>query len=267
MQPDRTIKHFQQIGLLVSYLTLFSLPAGAQNSVGLAEIKQVVLDGLESGRATQLKIDDIDDQRAKLANEYRATLKQNTSLQKYNDILRQTIESQNNSIGELKRQIDSVSNLEREIVPLMSEMLDTLENFIALDIPFLAKERKNRVEGLKSLLSNGNISNSEKYRRILEAYQIENDYGRTIEAYEGVLTVDDGSERTVTFLKVGRVALLYQTLDTLQSYIWSQQQREWKRLDNSFNSEIHEGIKMAKELIPSDLMFVPIETSILSSAS
>ena len=267
MQQDRTITYLQPVYFLMFSLLFFSLTVSAQSVTSLDDVKRVVTDGLAEGSETQQKIDDIDDRRAKLANQYRATLKQNASLKKYNDMLRQTIESQKASINDLKQQIDRVSNLEREILPLMSEMLDTLENFIALDMPFLEKERKDRVQNLKALLADGDISNSEKYRRILEAYQIENDYGRTVEAYESILAGDDGTEKTVTFLKIGRIAFLYQTLDMTESYIWLQNRRVWTRLDSSYNSGISQGIRMAKELIPSDLMFVPIDTSNLNSTA
>ena len=54
-----------------------------------------------------------------------------------------------------------------------------------------------------ALMDRANVSVAEKYRRLLEAYQIELEYGRTIEAYEGSFASDNG-ERSVTFLRVGR---------------------------------------------------------------
>ncbi len=51
--------------------------------------------------------------------------------------------------------------------------------------------------------------NAERYRRLLEAYQIELDYGRTMISYKGKL--EDGRE--ADFVRVGRVSLLYRTAD------------------------------------------------------
>lgn len=243
----------------------FDSTAVAQTSTGagpvtLAQIKRVELEKLEQGKRVQLQIEEIDDRRIGLANEYRSQLKHNAGLEKYNDLLRQTIESQQAHVASLQQQIDSVRNLDREIVPLMVNMLDTLENFVALDVPFLAEERVERIAGLRKLLRDGNFTNSEKYRRILEAYQIENDYGHTIEAYDGVLQIDgSGGSQTVTFLKVGRIAFMYQTPDGSQTYAWSQSAKAWRRLDDGYNARIKEGIKMAREQIPPDLMFIPVE--------
>src|SRR5690606_13157938 len=173
-----------------------------QPPVTLAQIKRVESDKLEQGKRVQQQVEAIDDQRMELANEYRSLVKHNARLEQYNNALRQTIESQQAHVASLQQQIDSVRNLDREIVPLMANMLDTLENFIALDIPFLWEERNARIAELRALLHNGQVTNSEKYRRILEAYQIENDYGRTIEAYDGILPTANGERQTVTFLKV-----------------------------------------------------------------
>ncbi len=245
--------------LTLVHVALFSIsPAFAQTPAKFEQIMQVELESLEHGKQTQLKIDEIDDKRMELAHEYRATLKQNTRLAKYNDVLRESIKSQEGSLVSLEEQINSISNLEQDIVPLMSEMLDTLEYFVALDVPFLHIERKRRIRELRQLLHDGNTTNSEKYRRILEAYQIENDYGRTIEAYDGDLKLEENHTQSVTFLKVGRIAYLYQTFDKSKTFRWSEKDKRWTRLDNKYNKLIDEGIKMAKEQIPSNLMFVPV---------
>ena len=78
------------------------------------------------------------------------------------------------------------------------------------------------------MMSRADVTISEKYRRILEAYQVELDYGRTLEAYEGKLGSGDDA-RTVQFLRVGRVALLYQTLDGKETGYWDARQEELGR--------------------------------------
>ncbi len=237
-------------------LCLFAALSQAQNTT-LEKIKNIEIEKIDEGARTQREIDRVDDERLQMANEYQSALTQISTLEKYNESLRQTIISQQNEKQALRDQFGQIANLERNIVPMMADMLDALENFIALDLPFLLAERTSRVENLRTLLTNGNISNSEKYRRILEAYQIENDYGRTIETYDATL---DGSEdgQLVSFLKVGRVAYLYQTIDASESYRWSAVNQQWQMLDPSFDEDIRLGIRMANEQVPSNLLFVPV---------
>ena len=90
-------------------------------------------------------------------------------------------------------------------------------------MPFLLEERRKRIAGLRDIMNRADVSLSEKYRRVVEAYQIEMDYGRTIEAYDGRLGEGDDA-RTVQFLRIGRVVLMYQTLDGRRDGLLGRQQ-------------------------------------------
>lgn len=229
------------------------------SQVTLEDIKHVEKEKLQKGVRTQTEIDKLDDSRMLLANQYRNALKQNSKLTKYNNQLKNTIETQEKEMESLQLQISRIDHLERDIVPLMSDMLDSLETFVLLDVPFLIEERTSRVKKLRSLFTNGNVANAEKYRRILEAYQIENDYGRSIEAYDDFLP---SQNQKVTFFKVGRIAFLYQTLDRKHSYRWSSSDSRWEILEEKYNHKIFDGIRMAREQIPSNLMVLPLETPV-----
>ncbi len=229
-------------------------------AASLQQLKQIELEKLEKGVDTQKKIESLDDQRLQLAHQYRMALNQKTQLEKYNDNLRDIVVSQKNEAETLREQIGRVGDLEKNIVPLMSDMIDALENFVALDQPFLLEKRQQRIAHLRSLFSDSNVSNAEKYRRVLEAYQIENDYGLTIESYEGALLTSSSNNQRVNFLKIGRVAYLYQTVDGKKSFRWSKKNKKWEELSDSYNSEITKGIRMAKEQIPSNLLLMPIIT-------
>ncbi len=107
---------------------------------------------------------------------------------------------------------------------------------------------------LRELMGRADVTNAEKYRRILEAYQIENDYGRTIEAYRGTLA--DG--RTVDFLRVGRIALIYQTLDADEAAVWDQAARQWVALDSSYRTAIKQGLRIARKQAAPDMIRLPL---------
>ena len=140
----------------------------------------------------------------------------------------------------------------------MLKMIAGLEKFVSLDVPFLQEERTDRVQALKVMMDRADVSNSEKYRRVLEAYQVENEYGRTIEAYSA--TVDIGGEKkTVDFLRIGRVALVYQTLDSKTQQIWNQSLRKWEELPSEYASSIKQGLKIAKKQSAPNLLTLPVQ--------
>jgi len=242
--------------LLGLFVFLSAAIVQAQNAT-LDDIKSIEIAKITEGAETQRMIDKVDDERLQMSNEYQSAITQVSNLEKYNETLRKTILSQQQQKELLQSQFSGIVNLEKNIVPMMTDMLDALERFIELDLPFLLAERKGRVKKLRTLLAEADVSNSEKYRRVLEAYQVENDYGRTIEAYDATVDGrDDG--QLVSFLKVGRVAFMYQTLDASESYRWSRENSQWQMLAPLYDDDIRIGIKMANEQLPSNLLFVPV---------
>ena len=115
----------------------------------------------------------------------------------YADQLETQIRSQDEEMKTNDGQLREVETTAREVVPLMQKMLDTLEQFVGLDVPFLLEERTKRMATLKELMTRADVAFSEKYRRILEAYQVEMEYGRTIETDHGPKRGYELLDRTV----------------------------------------------------------------------
>jgi len=139
----------------------------------------------------------------------------------------------------------------------MLEMYSVLENFVQMDIPFLKQERQNRLNEIKQIMNRADVSVSEKYRRLMEAYQIENTYGNTLEAYQGVETIN-GKELSVDYLRIGRLALIYQTLDRNTQAYWNPRKKEWERLSSRYRRNIENGLKIARKQLAPNLLTIPI---------
>lgn len=222
----------------------------------LDEAIHTQLEADKAAKRSQQKIDKLDDESAQMLAEYRGILKQTESLQAYNDQLQKLVNSQNNELESITLQLENIETTQREIVPMMLSMIRVLEKFIALDMPFLPAERQQRVEQLHILMERADVSLAEKYRRVLEAYQVETEYGRTIEAYQGELE-KEGVTRTVDFLRIGRLSLYYLSLDGQEAGYWKD---GWLTLDNDYRKEIEKGIKVAKKQLPPDLLVLPVNT-------
>lgn len=212
----------------------------------------------DQARRSQVRIDQLSDEARRLLQDYRTVLKEIEGLRVYNRQLDRQIAAQEREKTELNESIETVTLIERQVMPLMVRMIDALEQFVSLDVPFLLREREDRVERIRNLLDRADIEVAEQFGQILNAYQIENEYGRTMEAYTDELTLDDGRTLVVDFLRMGRVALMYQTADGGQSAVWNQQERRWQELPGAYTSPIRNGIRMARQQMAVDLISLPI---------
>ncbi len=232
------------------------------SSVALASTLEQNLQTLEQahkqGAQVQRSIDQLDQQTRDQYEEYAATLRQAELMEAYNRQLSRMVEDQARELGDIEAQLASLAQTEQATLPLLVRMQSMLEQFVARDLPFLPDEREQRVARLARLLDRADVSLAEKYRQILEAYQIEAEYGRTLEAWGGALE-QGGKAREVTFLRLGRVALYYQTLDGAESGRWNRQQGDWERLGADFDWPIRKGVSMARQQSVPELLELPVE--------
>jgi hypothetical protein len=223
----------------------------------LGDLVDVRADGNDAAAAVQKRIDGISDETDDLLGQYRTVLKQIDSLDLYNNQMRDLVAAQEAEVGSLEEQLGRVQQVGRSVTPLMLRMIDAIDKFVALDVPFLIKERRKRIEDLHGMMGRADVSSAEKFRQIMEAYQIENEFGRTIEAYRSTLELD-GKETTVDMLRFGRIALLYQSLDETQSGRWDVESKAWVTLDTSYRSSIRQGLRIARKQTAPDLIRLPL---------
>jgi len=212
---------------------------------------------LEAGAASQKRIDDTSEKTEKIVAEYHQQRKNVEVLKKFNERLRRTLTAQENAMAKLEKSIEDASLIERQLVPVMRSMIDGLERFIAADIPFKLDERRARIARIRSFLTNANISASERFRLVLDAYSIESDYGQGTDTFIQELQLD-GVTKTVTILQIGRAGLYYQTADGAQSGYWDKQSKQWAALDASHNPGITQAIRITQGKEVQDLMTLPI---------
>ena len=224
------------------------------------QIDQVLAQGerrVRLAQESQQRVDSVVNQTRSIADQYRQTLREIEGLEVYNALLERQVARQEDQKVQIRTSIDQVTVIRRQIVPLMDRMIAGLEQFVALDVPFLAEERQARVERLKNMLERQDVTVAEKFRRVMEAYQIENEYGRTIEDYKGSLEVD-GLVREVDFLRIGRVALIYQTTDGQRQGVWDQRSGQWVELGGEYRNRIRQGLRVARRQIAPELIILPI---------
>ena len=245
------------IAVLISTGTLAGTVAVVQAST-LDTILQVGKSKNDAARKSQVKIDRLAEETRDLLTEYKTVMKQVDGLKVYNERLQRQIDNQLKRISEIEVAIDESTIISRQMTPLVIRMIDGLEKFVELDVPFHMDERQRRITFLRANLDRSDVTVAEKFRQILEAYKIENEYGRKIDAYKGSVDID-GVERDVNFFRVGRIALLYQTTDTEISGAWDQRNRKWVALDRGeYRNAIMKGLRIARKEASIDLINLPV---------
>ncbi|MEE9354902.1 MAG: DUF3450 domain-containing protein [Methylococcaceae bacterium] len=237
-----------------SWLCLFS------PSLLADALKQAIETDLVTNQAnakSQKKIDGLSDHTQKMLDQYRSVTHQTDTLKTYNQYLQNLTNTQSQDIRSLTKQLQQIEITQREIVPLLLRMLDSLKKFVAMDMPFLPKERQNRVNQLQKMMVRADVTSAEKYRRILEAFQIENDYGNSIEAYRDDLQLND-QKATVDLLRVGRIALFYQRLDGEETGAWNKETKHWDVLPTDYQISVRNGLRIARKQMAPDLLVLPI---------
>ncbi len=273
--PGRTvsvqgvINHMQLFTLLtrpcaLSVFAFLLVGAGTSVAAGLDELLAATDDLNQDARRSQARVDKLVSETDRLQAEYKGILKQIEGLKVYNTQQRALIRNQEREQQKLGESINNVTVIERQISPLMQRMLDAIERFVELDVPFLKDERLARVRRLRETLLLSDVSVSEKFGAVLSAYQIESEYGRTIDAYSGTLP---DSEKVVDFLRFGRVALVYQTTDGEESGRWNSETKTFEVLDGGYNTQIRSGIRMARKQSAVDIVVMPVSGPTQSGAS
>lgn len=213
-----------------------------------------------SAAQSQTKIDKIADSMQGRLQQFKTLNKEIDGLSVYNAQLTKQLNNQIAEMESLNLSMDQVSVIERQITPLMIRMITGLEQFVSLDVPFLKDERANRIASLKGMMERADINSSEKFRRVLEAYQVEVDYGRTIEAYTALIDIDN-KEREVDFLRIGRLELIYLTRDGKQAGSWDSTSQSFVTLPDSTISQINKGLRIARKQLAPDMLMLPIHAA------
>ena len=242
-------KNFKIFSISIAFVMSVFLSSSDMESV-----LEVGRDNQKMSAVSQEKIDATERKTDKIVNEWKAVSKQVEGLKLYNEQKRIQIQAQLDLMDKLDEQLVQVVVMQRQIPPLAQKMLDTLETFVKLDTPFRTEERRGRIDLVRSSLAKPKVTASEQVRQVLEAYNIEAEYGRKIDTYEDKLA--DGT--VVNILVIGRIGMFYQTKDERSSGRWNNETGSWEELSGSYRKPIRDGIRMAKKLAPTDMLLMPI---------
>lgn len=218
-----------------------------QRAIGAVE------QGQRAAAQSQDRIDRLDAQTREMLERYRAAVWQAQQLEVYSEQIEELVESQRGDREALQRQIDEMERVERDLLPLMLRMIDSLESFIELDLPFLPEERRRRVAELRRVMGDADVGTADKFRRILDAYRIEVEYGNALGAER--VEVDG---RLMDQLRVGRAGLFAVALDAEDALRWDAASKQWQALQSRHIPSLREALRIARETAAASLLVLPM---------
>lgn len=249
-------KYFRRIAFSIM-LGGAALIGTSASAATLQDIFQLSAEGQRVAQASQERVDALTSTTQGMLGDYRAELKTIEDLRAYNIQKEREITDQKRQISTLQSSIERATLIDRQILPLMNRMIDVLERFVRSDVPFRLDERLEEVAKLKDIMDMSDVPASEKFRRVFEAYQLENDAGRAVETYTGTITLN-GETLTGDVLQIGRIGLYFITGDKSNAGIWNKTTGQWEELDSGDYRAVSLGIKIAANQIPPDLVRLPI---------
>ncbi|MGF1734501.1 DUF3450 domain-containing protein [Photobacterium satsumensis] len=241
-------------------LLVFGLTAGAQAST-LGEARNLESSMNKASASSQKKIDRSAESTLSMKAEIEQLQEEVQNLQVYRDHLANLVDSQNQEKASINQQIDGIKDTRQGVVPLMYSMLNGLKNNVEVDKPTRKEQRLVRIEKLEKMMVQADISDAEKYRRILEAYQIELDYGTKMGTYQGQVALETGAIEA-DMLYLGRVSLVARSLDGTHYWTWNEKESVWQSLEHSYAADINKAFAIASKQAAPSLITLPVSVNV-----
>ena len=232
--------------------------AASSNAASIDQVLDVGKQRTAEAKTSQAKIDRLADETRDLLSDYKTVMKQVDGLRVYNARLERQIANQNRRISDIDGSISEAAVIQRQIPPLVGRMLDGLEQFINLDMPFDLDTRLGNIEAVRNNLDRSDVTAAEAFRQVLELYSIELQYGRGIESYSDTIEIN-GTPREVDILRIGRISLVYQTTDGAETGAWDTGSGTWEALPaGDYASAVRKGVRIAKKQATIELLNMPV---------
>ena len=240
---------------MIAGLCLVGLPASAQLDTAIQEGERAT----RQAEQIQTQINQLDDERSDLVREYRSMLQRKTGAELYALQQEKVVESQRGELESLNEQLGRVDEITAQMTPMMMTMIEDLKDFVSVDLPFKQELRQERLDQLEAAMEAPDVQPAERYRLIIEAYQAEVEYGRTIDQYEETITNAAGESVAVTMFQYGRVALVYYNPANGEVARWDRDSGAWEVLPSSYRRPIQDAIRIAEGTKQQDILMGPVE--------
>jgi len=236
-------------------MILIGIPAGGETPARRVEKK--VLETIELRQQTQKGEDVWVGKRAELLSRYRSLKSEEDHLLSLKERSENLLKATRARIAKVERKVKESAKIKDELQSYLESVAARLDESVKNDLPFLPKERSDRMASIKETLARPDVLAAEKYRRVMEALQVETEYGHTVEVYQDTVELD-GRSVLLDILRLGRLSLFCQTLDGKVVGHYDRTAGRWVHLSSTYRREINKAMGMARRERTINLIRLPI---------
>ncbi|MEA1922900.1 MAG: DUF3450 domain-containing protein [Pseudomonadota bacterium] len=244
---------------LYFFVLCLVLPASvrATDSDSAQQSLQRVEQTITIRQETQKKEDAWDSEKKRLTVRFKALQETRKALlfeQKRNRLQLNNIRER---VKEAERKTIESARLRKELTAYLSTVVEKVDNLTAAGLPFLASERNQRLLEIKETLIDPEITAAEKYRRVMEALQIEAEYRHTVEVYPQEIEVA-GEKKMVEVLRLGGLALFWRSPDGGSVGEYDRLKQAWDSLDKRYQTPINKAMEISLKQRTIEMVSLPI---------
>jgi len=246
-----------RIFIILFCLLLVFLVVPVRAETEAVELQKKVSQAIDMRQATQKEEDAWAGRKAVLMARYRSLKAQKDQLLKVKAETGGILKAHQVRIVEIERKARESGRIKEELQAFLESIITRIEKFIKKDLPFLPKERADRLASIKETLARSDKTSAEKYRRAMDALEVETEYGRTVEVYQATIDLK-GQSVLVDILRLGRLSMFFQTPDGKIVGHYDRAAKAWLCLPSGYHRDINKAVEMARRERAIDLVRLPI---------
>lgn len=250
------MKRISQRAVLAA-AALAVLIASSARTQDAAQLSDTVKKTVETHQQTQKKQQEWANEQADLTARLKAARAQVDFFEKKKALEEKEVAALDQGVAELERRMVESVRLNESLIDTLNAVTTRLETFVEGDLPFLLTERRARIAGVKDALARPDYTGAEKLRRVLEALQVEANYGNVAEVYQEKIVVNE-EEIHADMVRVGRVSVYWLTPDGERVGEFDRAQNKWVELDHKHVRAINETREMALRLRSVEVVSLPL---------
>ncbi len=246
---------FKYFCLLALVLLAATLPLAAQD-LG-SRVEKPLTDSFEAGQKTQKALDSWDKEHSQLVARYKSLTGQVEQKGALVEEAQGRVQALVEQAASLTARKEQAARMADGIMPFLFEAVASLKSIVESGEPFLVEERRLRVEALEKTLTDLSVPPGEKFRKVMEAFFLEAEYGNTMETYRALIQVE-GAQIRANIFRFGRVALFCQSLDEARYGVYEPSSGQWQWLASRYAPELARAFAMAGRQRPASIVTLPL---------